>query len=118
MKAASIVEVFPNSLLMNPTPGANILEARGEMKVIAEMRKRRLNFFPCGKLSGMAGSSCPSQPTTLSARFCSGMVIGGSRSLVVAMRESALDTLLPPVSVRESLVGVNSASDAFIDPCV
>lgn len=117
-KAAKISESLPKSMLMKPTPGANIEEASGEMKVMMEMRMRRENFFDCVKLSGMSGSSCPSQPTTLSSRFCCGMVIGGRRSLAVDILESARDTLLPPVFVLINFSSSKSVGLDLREPCV
>ena len=43
--AAKSSDLFPNSLLMKLTPGANMEDASGETKVMAEMRKRSMNFF-------------------------------------------------------------------------
>lgn len=114
-KAANNSDLFPNSLLMKETPGANMEEASGETKVIAEMRKRSMNFLDCWKFSGMVGSSCPSHPTILSWRFCSGIVCRGIRSFVVDMRESTREILLPPVS---DLLKFPGDGPDFIEPCV
>lgn len=98
---------------MKETPGANMEEARGEMKVMAEMRKRSMNFLPSLKLSGMLGSSWPSQPTMPSSRFCTGMSVGSSFSLVVAMRDSTRVILLLFVSV---LLSVPASEAVLIKP--
>jgi len=45
------------------TAGANIDEARGEMKVMLARREIKNHFRACGKLRGISGSSWDSHPT-------------------------------------------------------
>lgn len=65
----------------------------------------------------MSGSSCPSHPTILSSNFCSGIVTGAMRSLVVDMRDRALEILLALVSDLFKFPGPADGDD-FIEPCV
>jgi len=84
---------------MNETPGANIEDASGLMRVMEEMSPRRSHLRRLGKLSGISGSSCPSQPTTPASRSVTGTSSGLSISFLdrdvslVAMRESLLDVV-------------------------
>lgn len=45
-----------NSSSANETPGANILEASGEMNVMLASRPTSNHFLGSGKLSGISGS--------------------------------------------------------------
>lgn len=96
VKELRIADVLPNSSLMNDTAGANIEDARGEIKVMLASSPRRSHFFEFGKLSGIAGSSCDSQPTISLSRSETGMTGGGNRSF--------LDLEVRLVAIRESFV--------------
>jgi hypothetical protein len=73
-------------------------DARGEMKVMEEMRKRRRNFLPSAKFNGMFGSVCDSQPIMPASRSDTGIRVGGSFSfLLVAILESTPEIFDPAV---------------------
>jgi hypothetical protein len=61
-----------NSAAIKVIAGENMLEARGEIKVMALINARRAHFLPEEKFCGFFGSSCPSQPTMPRSRSVSG----------------------------------------------
>ena len=62
VKAERMVLVLWKVASMKEIPGANMLDARGETKVIDEMRPNSNHFRESAKLSGIWGSDCESQP--------------------------------------------------------
>jgi len=67
-------------------------DANGVRKVIAASRETIVHFLRAGKLSGMAGSLCESQPTMPSSRLVRGKGAKGIRSrwraeVLVRMRD-------------------------------
>lgn len=95
------------SMSMKDTAGANIDDARGLMKVMAEIRPSSIHFRFAAKLSGISGSFWPSQPTMPLSRSVTGTFSGSSPSLClfvrvvsfVAIRESPL-LVVPVVDIR------------------
>lgn len=65
-----------NSAAINEMAGENMLEARGEIKVMALIKLSNAHFLLEAKFWGFLGSSCPSQPTMPRSRSVSG---NGSR---------------------------------------
>jgi hypothetical protein len=99
---ALIVEsVLLKSRSMNITPGATIEDASGLIKVIEEIRPRRSHLRCWGKLRGMAGSSCPSQPIIPTSRSVTGIFSRSRRS------SSFLARVVNLVTTREILVVVD-----------
>ena len=96
VRVDSIVEVFLNSSFIGSTAGANIDDANGEMKVIAETRPRRTHFLAWGKLSGFLASSCDSHPTIPLSRSDNGSFSRSSRPLLllVVRRDTTFESLL------------------------
>ena len=101
---------------MNVTPGANIEDASGLMMVMEERSPRRSHLRLWGKLRGMAGSSCASQPMMPASRSVTGMSSGSRRSF------SFLDRLVSFVTTWEILlvvvpcVGTRSRASSFGGP--
>lgn len=67
-----------NSLSANVTPGANILEASGDIKVMLASKPVSTHFFVSGKFRGISGSVWLSHPTIPFARLETGIGRGGS----------------------------------------
>lgn len=72
LKERIVSLVSLNSAAMKVIAGENMLEARGEIKVIALTRPSNAHFLLEGKFCGFLGSSCPSQPTMPRSRSVSG----------------------------------------------
>lgn len=72
LKDRIVSSVSLNSAAMKEIAGENMLEARGEIKVIALIKLSRAHFLPGEKFCGFLGSSCPSQPTMPRSRSVSG----------------------------------------------
>ena len=91
-----ISEVLWKVASMKLTPGANIEEASGEMKVILPSRAIRIHLRVSGKLKGISGSSCDSHPTRSLSRSDNGRGGGGRRAflLLVARFVVIRDNLL------------------------
>jgi hypothetical protein len=93
---------------MNDTAGANMEDARGETRVIAEIKPRRSHFLLRGKLSGICGSSWDSQPIRPKDKSVSGTSSRSSCPFFerfdrrVAMRETR-DLVLLGVGARSSV---------------
>ena len=98
-------DVLWKSVSIKETAGANIEEARGDMKVMEESRDSRNHFRDSGKLRGISGSSCESHPTIPLSRSEVGRGAGSSRFLLLLvvrladMRDSLL-LVLERVSIR------------------
>jgi hypothetical protein len=82
------------------TPGANIEDASGLMKVMEQRSPRRSHLRCWGKFRGMAGSSCPSQPMMPVSRSVTGRSSGSRRPF------SFLDRVVSFVATREILLVV------------
>jgi hypothetical protein len=66
--------VTPNSIATYEMAGENMLEARGEIRVITLIRASKDIFLLGAKFWGLLGSSCPSQPTIPRLRSVSGNI--------------------------------------------
>ena len=104
---------------MKETAGANIDEAKGEMRVMLERRDIKNHLRDSGKLRGISGSSWDSQPTIPLSRSEVGSWAGSRRSFLllevspVAIRDNlllALDRLL----IRE----ISRPSASFGEPAL
>lgn len=97
---------------MNETPGANIDEARGEMKVMLPRREMSNHLRFSEKFKGISGSSCPSQPTISFSRSDTGRGAGARRAFLlldvrlVAIRDIRLRVLFRLFSLERSLPSV------------
>lgn len=69
---AIMVSVLPKSVIMKETPGANMAEASGLMKVMVDSSAMTQILRLSSQFRGSSGSSMPSQPTMFWERFCSG----------------------------------------------
>lgn len=78
----TMISLLCRSTSMKLTPGATIEEAKGETNVMAEMRPRSIYFLPDSKLSGIAGSSWDSHPTSPESRSIIGSSSRGSFSFL------------------------------------
>jgi hypothetical protein len=78
-------------------------DAKGVSRVMADSRPTISHFLRCGKLSGMAGSSCESQPTRPSSRLESGMGARGSRSRSRVRLRERMREMRDLVLVREAM---------------
>lgn len=96
VKELSSSELLWKSASMKETAGANIEEARGEMKVMLASREMRNHFCLSGKLRGISGSVCDSHPTTPLSRSERGNLAGSRRAfLLLLVREVVIrDNLL------------------------
>lgn len=76
--------VSPNSAATYEMAGENMLEASGEIRVMALIRASKVHFLLAGKFWGLLRSSCPSQPTIPQLRSVSGniSVVGADVSVV------------------------------------
>ena len=72
LKERIVSSVSPNSAAMKEIAGENMLDARGEIKVIALIKLSNAHFLPEEKFCGFLGSSCPSQPTIPRSRSVTG----------------------------------------------
>lgn len=72
LNESTVSSLTPKFAAIKPTAGENILDASGETKVIKLTRPSKAHFLPDGKFCGLAGSSCPSQPTMPRTRSVSG----------------------------------------------
>jgi hypothetical protein len=91
-------EVLWNVSSMKLTAGANMEDASGEIKVMLDSKPRSKNLRDSGKLRGISGSCCDSQPTIPLSRSESGSLAGSRRAFLL------LDVRL--VAIRESLLFV------------
>ena len=66
--------VSPNSIATYEMAGENMLEASGEIRVMALIRPSKDHFLLGIKFWGLFGSSCPSQPTIPRLRSVSGNI--------------------------------------------
>jgi len=97
--------VFPNSRFKLEIPGAKMDDAKGVSSVMADSRPTISHFLRAAKLSGMAGSSWDSHPTTPAARSETGMGAKGMRSRGSRVRRREMmrerrDLALARVEVR------------------
>jgi hypothetical protein len=96
VKELKISDELWKSVSIKETAGANIEEARGEMKVMLESKAIRNHFLDSGKLRGISGSNCDSHPTMPLSRSEVGSLAGSRRAFllldvrVVAIRDNLL----------------------------
>lgn len=91
----NVVLVTLNSSAMKLTAGANILDASGEIIVKALIKASKLHFLPGEKFCGLAGSSCPSQPTMPLSRSISGnWTLAGAEGTSFSLGDSMVDLAL------------------------
>lgn len=109
---------------INPTAGANMDEARGEMKVILEIRPNRSHLRESGKFRGISGSSWDSHPTIPLSRSESGNLAGSRRAFllrdvsVVAIRDNLLLVLTLVLTRCMGSVSIDIRGPALIDALV
>lgn len=119
VKELSNSEVLWKSVSIKLTAGANIDDARGEMKVMLASREMRNHFRRSGKLRGISGSVCDSHPTIPLSRSESGNLAGSSRAFLlllvreVVIRDNLL-LMLDRVFTRE----ISSSSAPFGGPAL
>jgi len=104
---------------MKETAGANIEDARGEMKVMLESNPSRSHLRESAKFRGISGSFCDSHPTIPLSRFEIGSFTGSRRPFLlrdvrlVAIRESLLLVL-----TLEVTRWMDSLSSDFREPAL
>lgn len=109
---------------MNETPGANIEDASGEIRVMLASKPINSHFLDSAKFNGISGSSCDSQPTIPLSKSDSGNGAGSSRAFFlllevrfVAIRDSLLFELdfVGTRSMSFSFSGIDFPGPALID---
>jgi hypothetical protein len=117
-------EVLWNVSSMKETAGANMEEARGEMKVMLDSKERSSHFLESGKLRGISGSSCDSHPTIPALRSEIGSFARVRRSFLlfdvkfVAIRDSLLLVLALLAVVETRWISSDLRAPALIDATV